>query len=315
MKKRDREHQHVSERLSAYMDDELAARERTRVEGHLSTCGQCRADLRTLRWTKRLLRETPHVRVPRTFVVREADVLARRPARRWPSLFAVQWATAAVALLFVLVLGGDLLTTGQLRMAGQAAPQAEMAQSEWDTLSVAQEVEALPEGTALPVPAEKVEADVTQVAREVAATEVVEEKAVELEVAETEMERAAKPEMDEDTVVPRPLPPPGEFAKEGQADHEAGIGATGVTTPTAAPPAMAVAPQTATPILEAQENQVLGDDTPAAVPPEEGRPTAYSASPPRRLLLSARSWWRVAEVLLGATLVGLVVLVVWMRRR
>jgi anti-sigma factor RsiW len=82
-----REHRYVGVRLSAYVDGEVSDRERRRIETHLASCEACRAELRALRWTVGLLRQTPSVRAPRLFVVREADLVKeQQPVRaRVPS--------------------------------------------------------------------------------------------------------------------------------------------------------------------------------------------------------------------------------------
>ena len=46
-----REHRWTHAHLSAYLDDELAAGERARVDGHVRLCPECRRVLRTLRRT------------------------------------------------------------------------------------------------------------------------------------------------------------------------------------------------------------------------------------------------------------------------
>jgi len=119
-----REHRRVHGLLSAYVDDELSSRDRSRVEQHLSQCAGCRADLHSLRWTKRLLGQAPALKIPRSFVVREADLGKALPRRRRRSLWATQWATAVVALLFVVVMGSDLLLGGGAMRMGQSAPEA-----------------------------------------------------------------------------------------------------------------------------------------------------------------------------------------------
>jgi anti-sigma factor RsiW len=103
------EHQWVGESLSAYIDGELTARERTRVEQHLKECQACAQDLRTLRQTVALLKEMPVLPAPRSFAVRPR-VARPRPAPA-PSAWGyglLKGATAIAALLLVLLIGGDL---------------------------------------------------------------------------------------------------------------------------------------------------------------------------------------------------------------
>jgi hypothetical protein len=118
------EHEYVGQRLSSYLDDQLSEEERARVEDHLHACERCRRDLRTLRWTTGLLRETPALEVPRSFVLREADLAPQRAAPAWRSPFALRWATAVVAVLLVLVVAGDALTGAWLPRHGAAPPVA-----------------------------------------------------------------------------------------------------------------------------------------------------------------------------------------------
>jgi|GEM_PF-658421 len=129
------EHQWVGESLSAYIDGELTPRERTRVEQHLKECPACAEDLRTLRQTVALLRELPVIPAPRSFAVRP-QVAKLRPAPA-PSAWGyglLKGATAIAALLFVLLIGGDLAlhTFGGTVVSwapAAPAPEAAMAPS------------------------------------------------------------------------------------------------------------------------------------------------------------------------------------------
>lgn len=122
------EHSYVGERLSAYIDRALPEQERARVQAHLESCAACREELESLLWAKRLLRETPTVAVPRAFVVRRADLEGQNAAKRLlitprrRTLWATQWATALVGLLFVLVIAGDVLTSRSMMLTAQKAP-------------------------------------------------------------------------------------------------------------------------------------------------------------------------------------------------
>ena len=113
------------ERLSAYLDDQLAPSERAALERHLPTCARCADELAELRRTVALLRAMPTPALPRSFalpvpaaapapapVATAATRAARRPtgahrAPRWPGL--AQWAGGlAAAAGIVLVLGSAL---------------------------------------------------------------------------------------------------------------------------------------------------------------------------------------------------------------
>lgn len=103
------------EDLSAYLDDRLIASERARVEEHVDACGRCRQELEELRAVVRALRGLSYVPVRRSFRLSPAQVqAARAPARpTWAYAYGPLGATAAAAaILFAVLLGGDLLTLG-----------------------------------------------------------------------------------------------------------------------------------------------------------------------------------------------------------
>ena len=108
------------EKLSAYIDRELTPEERVALERHLAECEDCRWNLETLRQTVEWTRSSAPVRLPRVFTIpvetgAPQAVRARRPAWGLPLL---QGATALVALLFVVVVAGDLTL-------GSATPRSE----------------------------------------------------------------------------------------------------------------------------------------------------------------------------------------------
>lgn len=57
------------ERLSAYLDSELATSERAGVQAHLADCEQCQRELAALRQTRDLLRALPAPALPRAFAL------------------------------------------------------------------------------------------------------------------------------------------------------------------------------------------------------------------------------------------------------
>jgi len=127
------------------MDGQLSADEHARVEAHLRTCHSCRDDLRTLRWTHDLLQEVVPVPIPHSFILREADVARSRQA--WfggRSLTALQWATALVAILLVLVVTGDVwISMRPSPGAKQPAISAMRVQSATDQVTVSIEAEVI----------------------------------------------------------------------------------------------------------------------------------------------------------------------------
>ena len=105
------------ELLSAYLDDQLDAGDRARLEAQLAIDPALRAELEALRHTVALVREMPSQPIPRNFILPQTVVSsprtapAVRPRRRWLAPFLTA-ATAAVSLLFIGALAGDLLFSG-----------------------------------------------------------------------------------------------------------------------------------------------------------------------------------------------------------
>jgi hypothetical protein len=106
--------------LSAYLDDpsdfELA--EQTRLDAYLTT-PEGAARVAEVRLLATGLRDLPQVEPPRSFRLAPEQVGARAPVvlRETPNWYArhgdkLRWATAAAALLFVLVVSADLITHG-----------------------------------------------------------------------------------------------------------------------------------------------------------------------------------------------------------
>jgi hypothetical protein len=241
-----------------------------------------------------LLRQTPSIKIPRSFVIRQADLEAQRPARRRLRLMATQWATAVAALLFVLVLGADLLTGARLPVAQVAAPAQGGETTRTQALAVEEEMPSAKrlEGTPQASPAEP----------------------------------AGEGELPMRMVVTTTLE--AEAPVEKAVPERAGSVAEG--TPTAAAEVMLAQPESElskeTPEIDAlsvppAENEATTDvqateETLSAAPEETIAPTAspvveeYGSGGER-----SRLAWRVAEVVLGLVAVALVVIVVWMRRQ
>ncbi len=95
--------------LSAYVDGELKASALQRVEAHLDVCAACRESVTELRAVRQSVKELPRVPVPRSFVLREADVAAE-PAAAGTGLFAsvtpLLSGVAAIAVVAFVVLAG-----------------------------------------------------------------------------------------------------------------------------------------------------------------------------------------------------------------
>jgi anti-sigma factor RsiW len=96
--------EHVREQLSPFLDGELAPPQRTAVEEHLGSCGECAALLEDLAVVDALARDLP-VPAPaggfEAFPARVRARLASRPGRR-RALPAWGWAAAAALLLAVI---------------------------------------------------------------------------------------------------------------------------------------------------------------------------------------------------------------------
>ena len=112
------------ELLSAYLDGQLTAAETARVEQARALNVEVAMRLEAMAHTVGLLRQTPRLAVPRSFVLSEAQVLAAggrvkgtQPARRAGGFWAwlgglsprlMPLATAAVALALLVVVGMDV---------------------------------------------------------------------------------------------------------------------------------------------------------------------------------------------------------------
>ena len=107
---------HVTELLSAYLDEQVSSGERARITTHLEACESCRAHLESLRKTVALLHTTEPVRAPEGFRARLRERIDAQP-RRAPRTFGLprlpwSWRTAAAALAVVMV---GLFTVNLLR--------------------------------------------------------------------------------------------------------------------------------------------------------------------------------------------------------
>jgi anti-sigma factor RsiW len=263
------EHQWVGESLSAYIDGELTGRERARVEQHLKECQSCAENLRTLRQTVALVKELPLIPAPRSFAVRPT-VVRPRPAPA-PSAWGyglLKGATAIAALLFVLLIGGDLA----LHFFGGPLVS-------WAPAALAPEVALAPsyEPGTEPAPAE--EAPILGQAKETEELQATPPESAQ-EVAPTApAEPADTYEVAEETATP-PLgaegaQPAGTPTAEGTPEPPSGAGAVeGAETPTpvSAEPAPCPTPGE---VLE----PAAPPPPPAATPAEEGEQRAVVPAP------------------------------------
>ncbi|HEU4798503.1 MAG TPA: zf-HC2 domain-containing protein, partial [bacterium] len=98
---------HVTELLSAYIDDQVSPAERSHIETHLNQCAHCRGHLESLRGSVALVRGLDPVAAPEGFQetvrtkIAEAAVSPRQ-ATILPHL-RLSWKTAGVAAAALLV--------------------------------------------------------------------------------------------------------------------------------------------------------------------------------------------------------------------
>lgn len=113
------EHRFCRENLSPFLDGQLSAYERRRVERHLRECPDCRADFESLRQTVALLRTLPSVKLPRSFVLPASEGVRQRETQRSRVAYGyLRLATVMATALLVLVISGDAL----LRLASVQRP-------------------------------------------------------------------------------------------------------------------------------------------------------------------------------------------------
>lgn len=235
-------HNQVVELLSAYIDGQVSADERTLVETHLATCALCAHDLVTLRRTVSLLRQLPQVAAPRPFTLRETDVRPVRPTR--PAWWRLPWArglAAATAMLACVVVVAGVVLLGRPGMLGAPAAPAPVAMqvpaaTEAPAVGMAAEkaVEAQPEAAAtLEAPA-AAPAAVEESAAEPTLARAVEPQATATQPAPTELSMAQE--------APPEAPAPEAEALADQAElptptarDRAAAGAQALPTATPAP--------------------------------------------------------------------------------
>ena len=323
--RQEKDRERRDELLSAYIDGELSAGEQLRLEAQLETDPALQAELEALRRTVALVRDLPPAPLPRNFILpqtaapRLKPVKSARPRRAWaaPLLTA---ATSIVSLLFVAVLAGDLLFSGVGGLASmpreappaalEAAPHSEDFAAEEAAVEVAEEtvVEEAEIEKAAPVPSEPPMPAQALPGAEQRAAEAPEgiEATVPVEDA-SPIERPAAPPVLEDTEPTVPAAgggPVGEPVDLAPLASPAGE-TEALPTPTA-PAQENAAVATPTPAEAGKRAPlVTGEEQPAEAErewaiPEEG--TSRRTTPPP---------WRVLEIVLGLSAVGLALVTVW----
>ena len=210
------------EALSVYLDRQMSADERNRMEMRLRESAELRAGLAELSRTRDVLRSQPKLRAPRNFTLSAEMAGVRQVSPAYP---AFRLAAVLASILFVLVVAGDWLsskTSSDVPMLVQAPEEAHFEMEVLEEPAASLE-NLTPEVQALEVPEEDLlrgpVAPLTesQVRETVDATEAMEEEGAALKALPTvlppglESERAAEimPESEEEVVsVPDSQPTP-----------------------------------------------------------------------------------------------------------
>lgn len=184
------EHRFSQENLSAYIDNQLAPRERARVAHHLEACETCRRELAELRHTIALVSQSPRLHAPRSFALPQTMQPVQARQRRWEGLFAFARTAAVVAsALMVVFFAGDMaLTLGWAPIAPARSTQMDALVEATQVVERVTETEpllALESAPASEEPAPEVQAEAEQAVAAVA--EVTPEKTA----AEAESEAVA----------------------------------------------------------------------------------------------------------------------------
>lgn len=124
-----RRHPISDEELNVYVDSELDAGGRARVEAHVEGCAACRETVTELRAVRQGLAGLPRVAAPRSFALRDADVRPReapRPVGGLGRASPVLGGVAMVAFLaFWVLVGVDVAGGPSERAADTVQYEAE----------------------------------------------------------------------------------------------------------------------------------------------------------------------------------------------
>lgn len=307
------------ELLSAYMDGELSAEQRTRLESQLQADPALQAELDGLRHTVALMRDLPPVAIPRNFILSQAmAATAARPQtvrpprpRRVRNVPFLTTATAIVSLMFVVILAGDLLFFGygMERAAPASEPRmmleapAEIAPPDaGEAVAVEREVEA-----EIVVEAETV----VEIAESVAGDDEVAEQAIQdtsatapsggggptVEPATTTFSAITSPTVELDvapaaSTTMEPVPTASPTVEPAEVAEAEGIAAISPTAP----------PSPGAGVERSGDPSESGDQTPII---------EYLQQVPQRASISPL---RVIEIVLGLAALGLALATIWTRR-
>ena len=135
------------ENLSAYLDHELSEVEENQLRGRLSQDAELRNQLEDLRLTRYTLRHTPKVRRQRSFTLSPEVVQKQKFA--WRAVNFSRLVAAAASVLFVLVLGGEILFGGRAGMIASAPAENATFMQESDEMEAPMAMEAPAEEPAM----------------------------------------------------------------------------------------------------------------------------------------------------------------------
>jgi hypothetical protein len=126
--------------LSAYMDDQLDGKEKSRLEARLNSDPALRQNLLSLEQTRVVLRSAPRRKVPRDFRLDPSTA----PSRSLPVLFPVfSFASAVAALLFVILVVTDISSGLRVHQfdAAEPLPAAALVEMEKEMMAAEQPIE------------------------------------------------------------------------------------------------------------------------------------------------------------------------------
>ncbi len=319
------EHEACQDNLSAMLDGQLSARQRSRVERHLQKCEACREDLESLRQTVSLLRSAPVLQPPRSFFIGAGEVTKQRQVRRRRvSYVYLQAATAVATVLLVLVVSGDAILRFQpVQPGAQISKVAAVTESREpptdtvpaETLDAGQTDEVVAAAAEEPTaPSAEPMAAAPLSPPEAAATETV-QAVLQHEVSQPE----ALPSMTFGRPAEAPAPPTlGAGAEpaypEPTTETLAAVAPTEVPQPTPTP----VVP-TATPVPPKQVPTSTPTTAPAPQPTadETEEPIVQPLSPtgPLALFEALRPSLLWIEGILATTVALLLIVLLWLRAR
>lgn len=317
-------HQYYEDRLSAYLDGELAPQEQDAVERHLATCQACQWDLDTLQATVQWTSELPTVPLPRVFTIPAPTQPERTIRRRWSFVPVLQGATALVALLLFFAVAGDLLLSG---FGGGHTPESMFVQEQAPVVVEATQVVELVTEAEAPAAPPAAEVVVERATAETAEMEKADAEKVVVETVEVEKEVVVAASSPMPLTAPADEPASGETRaiapKEDAVKVSTPASEEGLVGEAAQEPQAEEAPAE----LEAADATAGGRPTPTALPspqpaslgasaepttiadaaaPAPAMPEWQERAPAQRWQEPGINWLRVVEIVLAVTFLLLV---------